>query len=87
MVPVAASAASTISNGTIWVSSPRWPGASTPEATLIVVVMVATAGEGAEWDGNGAPGVDVILVDHVLTGAPFSCHLATPNPLTPSRIP
>jgi len=38
------------------VSSPRWPGASTPEATLTVVVMVSTAGEGAEWDGNGAPG-------------------------------
>src|SRR6266545_1673617 len=41
---------------TSWVSSPRWPGASTPEATLIVVVMVSTAAEGAEWDGNGAPG-------------------------------
>jgi hypothetical protein len=44
------------------------------------LVMVATAGEGANWGGNGAPGTDVILVDHVLTGAPLSCHLATPNP-------
>jgi hypothetical protein len=31
--------ASTMSNGTIWVSSPRWPGAKTPPATVIVRVM------------------------------------------------
>jgi len=37
-----------LSNGMIWVSSPSWPGANTPEATLLVEVMVATAGEGAE---------------------------------------
>src|SRR6266540_1835851 len=92
MAPVAAKAASTISNGMIWVSSPRWPGANTPEATLLVEVMVATAGEGADWGGNGAPGADVILVDHVLPEP--RCHVTSrpraldtkPNPLRVRRL-
>jgi hypothetical protein len=36
------------SNGICQVSSPRWPGANTPAATVIVLVMVMTAGRMAD---------------------------------------
>ncbi len=41
--PVSSSTASTSSNGTYWVSSPRWPGAKTPEATWMELVRVVMA--------------------------------------------
>jgi hypothetical protein len=37
------STASANSNGTILVSSPKWPGANTPAATLTVVVIADNA--------------------------------------------
>lgn len=37
-----------MSNETIWVSEPRWPGAETPPATAIWRVM-------AHWTDSGAP--------------------------------
>jgi len=64
------------------VSSPRWPGAKTPTATVFVSVMLSVADGQAEWDGNGAPGAVVILVEHVPTRAPLPCHPATPGLMT-----
>ena len=49
------STASASSNGTMRVSSPRWPEANGPAATAIVLVMVVTAVPMADLTGNGGP--------------------------------
>ncbi len=42
-VLVCSRTSSTSSNGRYWVSSPRWPGANTPAATVTTRVMVVVA--------------------------------------------
>src|SRR5690606_19890445 len=55
---VALSAASTISKGTSWVSSPRWPGANRPPATVTTRVMAHCSDSGAS-----GPCERLVLVD------------------------
>jgi hypothetical protein len=63
----------TISNGTIWVSSPIWPGAYRPPATLTTRLMTKSV-------LSGTPGSEVVLVDA------FTWSSATPHRDTPNTI-
>jgi hypothetical protein len=57
--PVSSNTVSTSSNGMTCVNSPRWPGAKTPDATVMVQVMSVVA----DWGDNETSTRELILAD------------------------
>ena len=59
---------STSSNGRNLVKAPKWPGACSPFAVVMVRVSVIVP----NWPGNGTSGVEIVLVDSSTTAGPVS---------------
>jgi hypothetical protein len=76
--------ASTSSNGTTAINSPRCLGTNRPAATVTVQVIVVSADGRTQRRGDGAPSGQAVLADYLYQRAPLLC---AENPSTPLRDP